>query len=45
MSEMINLETIRQVLPCLDLVDLMEQGFAAYSDGRVVVPPVGGNDI
>ena len=41
MNEMINLETIRQVLPRLDLVDLMERGFAAYSEGRVVVPPVG----
>lgn len=41
MNELINLETIRRVLPELDLVDLMERGFAAYSEGRVVVPPVG----
>ncbi len=41
MNELINLETIRRVLPELDLVDLMERGFAAYSEGLVVVPPVG----
>jgi ornithine cyclodeaminase len=38
---MINLKTIRKVLPQLDLVSLMENGFVAYSEGRVVVPPVG----
>jgi len=41
MSEMINLQTIRRVVSRLDLVSLMEEGFVAYSEGRVVVPPVG----
>jgi len=41
MSAVLSLETIRKVLPRLDLVDLMEKGFVAYSAGRAVVPPVG----
>lgn len=41
MSETIGLEIIRRAVPRLDLVSLMEEGFVAYSEGRVVVPPVG----
>lgn len=41
MSTVIPLETIREIVPRLDLVELMEQGFVAYSEGRAVVPPVG----
>lgn len=41
MAKVIPLETIREVVPRLDLVDLMEQGFEAYSKGHAVVPPVG----
>ena len=41
MSRTIRLETIQEVLPRLDVVGLMEQGFVAYSEGRMVVPPVG----
>ena len=41
MSQVIPLETIRQVVPHLDVVGLMEAGFVAYSEGRAVVPPVG----
>jgi ornithine cyclodeaminase len=32
---------IRDVLPSLDLLPAIEEGFAAYSEGRAVVPPVG----
>ena len=35
------LEQIKQVLPGLDLVPLIKDGFKAYSAGRTVVPPVG----
>jgi ornithine cyclodeaminase len=35
------LEQIRAVLPELDLVEAIEDGFTAYSAGRAVVPPVG----
>jgi ornithine cyclodeaminase len=41
MENMVTLETIREIVPSLDLVGLMEEGFVAYSAGRCVVPPVG----
>ena len=41
MDTSISLETIKTVLPGLDVVQLMEKGFVAYSEGRAVVPPVG----
>ena len=41
MSRIIELEEIRRVLPRIDVVRLMEEGFVEYSQGRVVVPPVG----
>ena len=41
MSRIIELDHIRRVLPKIDAVRLMEIGFAEYSRGRVVVPPVG----
>ncbi len=34
-------DRIVSILPELDLVPLIEEGFAAYSSGRAVVPPVG----
>ncbi len=34
-------DQIEKVLPDLDLLPAMEAGFAAYSAGRAVVPPVG----
>ena len=37
----ITLEQIKKVLPALDLISAIEAGFAAYSAGRAVVPPVG----
>ncbi len=41
MNKVIPLETIREIVPHLDLVGLMEEAFVAYSAGRAVVPPVG----
>jgi ornithine cyclodeaminase len=41
MTEIITIARIRKVLPRVDLVEIIEEGFAAYSRGEVVVPPVG----
>jgi len=35
------LAQIREVLPSLDLISAIEEGFVAYSSGRATVPPVG----
>ena len=35
------LAQIKDVLPALDLIPAIEEGFAAYSSGRATVPPVG----
>lgn len=37
----ITLTQIKAVLPSLDLIPAIEEGFARYSAGRAVVPPVG----
>jgi ornithine cyclodeaminase len=37
----ISLEQIKAVLPSLELLPAIEDGFAAYSKGRAVIPPVG----
>ena len=37
----ISLDRIKAVLPNIDLLSEIESGFSAYSDGLVVVPPVG----
>ncbi len=39
--KILSLEQIKSVLPCIDLMGEIEQGFIAYSEGRAVVPPVG----
>jgi ornithine cyclodeaminase len=39
--KIISLAQIREVLPSVDLVNKIEKGFAAYSRGKAVVPPVG----
>ncbi len=36
-----NLDQIKKVLPELDPIQAIEEGFVAYSQGKVVVPPVG----
>ncbi len=41
MSRIVTLDEISRVLPGIDVVRLMEDGFVEYSRGRVVVPPVG----
>lgn len=38
---LITLDQIREILPELDLLASIEDGFREYSEGRVVVPPVG----
>ena len=35
------LAQIKEILPSLDLVPVIEEGFVAYSSGRATVPPVG----
>lgn len=39
--KILSLDQIKAVLPSIDLVDEIEKGFVAYSQGRAVVPPVG----
>ena len=39
--KILNLEQIQAALPSLDLMQDIEAGFVAYSEGRAVVPPVG----
>ncbi len=39
--EIITLDQIKRVLPSIDIMPQIEQGFQAYSEGRVIVPPVG----
>ena len=41
MEKIFTLYQIKKVLPHLDPVAAIEQGFVAYSQGKVVVPPVG----
>lgn len=41
MTTIISLQEIKQIADRLDIAAAMEEGFAAYSKGRVVVPPVG----
>ena len=41
MTHIFNLDQIKKVLPTLDIVKDLEEGFIAYSQGRVVIPPVG----
>ena len=37
----VSLDSIKSVLPSIDLFSEIESGFVAYSSGSVVVPPVG----
>ncbi len=39
--EIITLDQIKTYLPRIDVIAAMEEGFAAYSSGDTVVPPVG----
>ncbi len=40
-TQIFDLDQINSVLDSIDIVGSMEEGFAAYSRGEVVVPPVG----
>ncbi|MBM3293772.1 MAG: ornithine cyclodeaminase family protein [Candidatus Aminicenantes bacterium] len=39
--KILTVDEIREVLPSLDLMPAIEEGFRAYSEGRAVIPPVG----
>lgn len=41
MAEIFNLNQIKEVLGNIDTIKSIEEGFAAYSQGKVVVPPIG----
>ena len=39
--KIIQLDRIKEILPSISLIPLNEKGFAAYSRGGAVIPPVG----
>ena len=41
MTEIVNLSQIKEALKTIDPIQAIEEGFVAYSQGKVVVPPVG----
>ncbi len=41
MSEIFNLGQIKEILKHVNPIEVVEEGFVAYSQGRTVVPPVG----
>ena len=41
MSKIIKLEQIKEILKSIDPIQNIEEGFVAYSQGKVVVPPIG----
>ncbi|MFW9917723.1 MAG: ornithine cyclodeaminase family protein, partial [Candidatus Thorarchaeota archaeon] len=41
MTKIISLKEVKEALKKIDVVQSMEEGFIAYSQGKVVVPPVG----
>jgi len=41
MTQIINWPEIEEILPNIDVISEIEKGFVAYSEGKVVVPPVG----
>ncbi|MHA2108738.1 MAG: ornithine cyclodeaminase family protein [Candidatus Hodarchaeales archaeon] len=41
LTEIIKLDTIKKILENFDPISIIEEGFIAYSKGKVVVPPVG----
>ncbi len=41
MVEIVQLEKIKSILKNNDVISVIEEGFIAYSDNRVIVPPVG----
>ena len=41
MTKIVGLEQIKEILKSVDVIQAIEDGFVAYSEGKVVVPPVG----
>jgi len=41
MVETLDLDCIKRILTKTDIIQLIEDGFIAYSKGNVVIPPVG----
>ena len=41
MTKILNLEQIKELLKNIDPIQKIEEGFVAYSQGKVVVPPIG----
>lgn len=41
MMKVFTLEQIKEVIEQIDITPLIEEGFVAYSQGKVVIPPVG----
>ena len=41
MTQIIKWTEIEEILPGIDVISEIEKGFVAYSEGKVVVPPVG----
>ncbi len=41
MAKVFQIDDIRSAAEAMDLTSVIEAGFVAYSDGKVVVPPVG----
>lgn len=39
--KILTLKQIQEILPAIDLIPEIEEGFRAYSEGEVIVPPVG----
>jgi ornithine cyclodeaminase len=40
MTKVIELDKIKQVIPEIDIISIIEAGFIAYSEGKVTVPPI-----
>ena len=41
MAQIFYADKIREMIDQMDITDLLEEGFVAYSQNRVIVPPVG----
>jgi len=41
MTKIINLDQIKEILKSINPIQKIEEGFVAYSEGKVVVPPIG----
>ncbi len=41
MTKIINLQDIKKIVKNIDVIQSMEEGFVAYSNGQIIVPPVG----